>query len=69
MIVTLALLTQYYSLDELRKSNLLPKSTFYHYKTKLEKVGINSEGSLTDMPPPSLDYTEYFYYFSKHHIK
>jgi hypothetical protein len=69
MIVTLGLLTQYYSLDDLRKSGLLPKATFYHYKKKLKEVGIDSESRLSDMPPPALDYMDYKYYFGRHHLK
>lgn len=69
MIVTLGLLTNYYSLDELRKSGLLPKATFYHYKKKLSELGINSEARLSDMPPPSLDYIDYKFYFGRHHLK
>lgn len=69
MIATLALLTNYYSLDELRKSGLLPKSTYYHYMKKLKEVGIDSESRLSDMPPPALDYVDYKYYFGRYHLK
>ncbi|WP_462265544.1 phage/plasmid replication domain-containing protein [Mucilaginibacter sp.] len=69
MIVTLTLLSQYYSLDELGKSGLLPRSTFYHYKDKLKQVGVDSESRLSDMPPPALDYQQYKFYFGRHHLK
>lgn len=69
MLVTLALLTQTYSLDELRKSGLLPKTTFYRYQNQLAKLGYTSKGRLIDIPPPSLDYLEYLSYFSSNHLK
>lgn len=69
MIVALSLLSQYYSLDELRKSELLPRSTFFHYQKKLKEVGITSESILQGMPAPTLDYSDYKYYFGRHHLK
>jgi len=68
-IVLMTLLAQYYSLDELRKSELMPRSTFFHYQKKLKEVGITSESILTGMPPPPLDYSDYKYYFGRHHLK
>lgn len=69
MITVLALLSQTYSLDELRKSGLMPKTTFFRYQSKLKKLGFTSLNRLADIPPPSLDYLEYKYYFGKHHSK
>ncbi|MES2110954.1 MAG: phage/plasmid replication protein [Bacteroidota bacterium] len=69
MIVALATLTQYESIDALRKSGLFSKPTFYRYQKKLKDLGIDSEARLTDMPPPTLDYVDYKYYFGRHHIK
>jgi hypothetical protein len=68
-LMPLVLLTQYYSLDELRKSNLMGKTQFYHYKKKLGELGVLSENRLVDVTPPLLGYEEYCSYFSKHHIK
>lgn len=68
-IVTMALLSQFYSIDDLRKSGLLPKSTFYKYKKKLKQVGIDSDSRLSDMPPPALDYSDYKFIFGRHHLK
>jgi hypothetical protein len=67
-MVALALLTQYYPLDDLRKTGFLPKSTFYKYKAQLAKVGIDSETRLSDMPPPALDYSDYKFIFGRHHL-
>jgi hypothetical protein len=69
MLTVLALLTNYESLDSIRKSELLSKTTFYRYKKQLASLGINSEARLTDMPPPTLDYLDYKFYFGHHHIK
>lgn len=69
MIVTLALLSQYYSLDELRKTGLMAKTQFFHYQAKLKTLGFTSKNRLADIAPPSLDYLEYKYYFGKHHSK
>lgn len=68
-IVLMSLLMQYYSLDELRKSDLLPRSTFFHYQKKLKQVGVTSESILQGMPPPALDYSDYKFYFGRHHLK
>lgn len=63
MIVVLAMLTNYTTLDDIRKSGMLSDRTFYRYKAQLKKLGIDSEARLTDMPPPSLDFLDYKYYF------
>ncbi|GAA4914459.1 phage/plasmid replication domain-containing protein [Mucilaginibacter defluvii] len=67
MVVALSLLTQYYSLDDLRKSNLLPRSTFFRYQKQLNELGVTSHGRLVDIPPPSLDYQEYLAIFGHIH--
>lgn len=69
MLTVLALLTNYESLDSLRKSELMSKTTFYRYKKQLSKLGINSEARLIDIPPPALDYLDYKMYFGHHHLK
>ncbi len=69
MLTVLALLTQSYSLDSLRKSGLLPRSTFFHYQKKLKELGYTSKGKLIDVAPPSLDYLEYLSIFGFHHRK
>lgn len=69
MITVLALLSQTYSIDELRKSGLMPKSTFHHYQSRLKKLGFTSLNRLVDVVAPSLDYLDYKYYFGKHHSK
>lgn len=68
-LVCLALLTQYYSLDNMRKSGLMPRSTFYRYQAQLKKLGYTSENRLVNVAPPTLDYLEYKFYFGKHHTK
>ena len=69
MVTVLALLNQNYNLEELRKSGLFTKTTYYRYKKQLNELGINTEARLTDMPPPSLDYIDYKYYFGRYHLK
>ncbi|MEB0278957.1 phage/plasmid replication protein [Mucilaginibacter sp. 10B2] len=69
MVVALATLSQYESLDSLRKSGLFTKSTFYRYKKQLATLGIDSESRLIDMPPPTLDYVDYKHYFGRHHLR
>lgn len=69
MLTVLALLCNYESLDEIRKSNLLSKPTFYRYKKQLAQLGINSEARLIDIPPPPIDYMDYKFYFGNHHLK
>jgi hypothetical protein len=66
-LTLLALLSQTYSLDSLRKSGLIPKSTFYQYQSDLKELGYTSHGKLTDVAPPGLDYMEYLLAFGKHH--
>lgn len=69
MVVTLALLAQYYSLDDLKKTGLMPKSTFYRYQKQLSRLGYSSKSRIADMPPPSLDYLEYLSIFKDYHLK
>ncbi|QQL51098.1 phage/plasmid replication domain-containing protein [Mucilaginibacter ginkgonis] len=69
MITVLALLTQHQSIDDLRKSGLMSKTTFYKYQKKLAELGIDSESRLTDIPIPPLDYRDYFYNFGNSHLK
>jgi hypothetical protein len=65
----LATLAQYESVDDIQKSGIFSRAQFYRYKKKLAELGISSENILTEMPPPALDFVDYKYYFSKHHIK
>jgi hypothetical protein len=70
MVVALATLSQYESLDSLRKSGLFARSTFYRYKKQLATLGIASENILPPgMATPTLDYVDYKHYFAKHHLQ
>jgi hypothetical protein len=69
MLMALTLLTEYTTLDELQKSGLFGRSSFFNYKAKLKTLGIESNARLTDMPPPDLDYSDYQAYFGHKHLK
>jgi hypothetical protein len=68
MLTILAMLTSYESLDEIRKKDLVPRSTFFHYQKKLKELGVTSHGRLLDMPAPGLDYSDYKFYFGHRHL-
>ena len=67
MLVSMALLAQYYPLSELRKSNIIGRSQFYKYQSQLKELGLHEKGVLVDVPPPAIDYMEYLAIFGKHH--
>jgi hypothetical protein len=69
MLVALTLLTEHMTLAEIKKMNVFTEPTFYRYKAKLKQLGVDDETRLTDIPPPTLGYIDYKYYFGKHHIK
>lgn len=68
-IVLLAHMLQTYTLEELRKTGLMPKATFYRYQKKLKELGVVTTGKLVDVAPPSLDFQEYLHIFGRFHLK
>lgn len=69
MLTVLMLLTQYETLANIRKSGLFGRSTFFALQKKLKTLGVTDETLLVDMPPPSLDYSDYKAYFGHHHSR
>ncbi|MEB0302870.1 phage/plasmid replication protein [Mucilaginibacter sp. 5C4] len=69
MLMALTLLTEHTTLDELRRSGLFGRSSFFVYQKKLKELGITSNNRITDMAIPFLDYSDYQHYFGHHHLK
>lgn len=64
-LVTLALLSQYTNIKQIK--DLVGERTYYRYKADLKKLGISEFNGNDSIPPPSLDYQEYKYYFGKYY--
>ena len=68
MLMALTMLLEHHTMKEIQQSNMLCRSAFFNYKKQLRDLGVTSDGRLTTMPPPTLDYVDYQHYFGHKHL-